>query len=228
MASSSLLLSQSLFCCSPAPNSSLRRLQLSANHAVPPARTPLALPPLRNRLTPSGVGLASPLPLHPISKRSSPFVVRASALPAVSVHTLQWVSAVSTAVLMVTRGTTIQKSFLVPLFALQAPTSIVAWIKGEYGMWTAFLTLLIRLFYFIPGELDLPFLTMLFLITAPYQAMTLRGSQGGALISLAIAAYLAFQHFSRLGNLKKGFEQGSIIATLAIIVVTVVPLFFMF
>ncbi|KAF3332186.1 sucrose-phosphatase 2-like protein [Carex littledalei] len=41
-------------------------------------------------------------------------------------------------------------------------------------MWTAFLTLLIRLFYFIPGELDLAFLTMVFVITAPYQAISLR------------------------------------------------------
>ncbi|XP_078168816.1 cold-regulated 413 inner membrane protein 2, chloroplastic-like isoform X2 [Carex rostrata] len=99
---------------------------------------------------------------------------------------------------------------------------------GEYGMWTAFLTLLIRLFYFIPGELDLPFLTMLFVITAPYQAISIRGTQGGAIIALAIAVYLAFQHFSRLGNLRKAFDQGSIVATLAIICITVVPFFFLF
>jgi Cold acclimation protein WCOR413 len=45
---------------------------------------------------------------------------------------------------------------------------------------------------------------------------------------LAIAAYLAFQHFSRLGNLKKAFEQGSIVATLAIVCITVIPFFFLF
>jgi hypothetical protein len=188
----------------------------------------------RNRASVSlfhGIPIRSPLanPLRiasPMKERKRDTVVRASA--SVSARTLQWVSAVSTGVLMVTRGTTIQKSFLVPLFALQAPASIIAWIKGEYGLWTAFLTLLIRLFYFIPGELDLPFLTMLFVITAPYQATSLRGTQGSAIIALAIAAYLAFQHISRLGNLTKAFDQGSIIATLAIICITAVPFFFFF
>ncbi|XP_020248119.1 cold-regulated 413 inner membrane protein 1, chloroplastic-like isoform X3 [Asparagus officinalis] len=122
-------------------------------------------------------------------------------------QTLQWVSAVSTAVLVFTKGTTIQKSFLVPLFALQAPATVISWIKGEYGVWTTFLALLVRLFYFIPGELDLPFLTMLLVIVAPYQAMNLRGSQAGLIISLVISAYLAFQHFSRAGSLRRSFDQ---------------------
>ncbi|KAJ4821532.1 cold-regulated 413-plasma membrane 2 [Rhynchospora pubera] len=186
--------------------------RVSPFHGIP-TRSPFANP------------LRIALPMK-MKERKRETVVRASA--SVSAQTLQWVSAVSTGILMVTRGTAIQKSFLVPLFALQAPASIIAWIKGEYGMWTAFITLLIRLFYFIPGELDLPFLAMLFVITAPYQAISLRGTQGGAILSLVVAAYLAFQHFSRLGNLKKAFEQGSIIATLAIISITAVPFFFLF
>ncbi|XP_078168815.1 cold-regulated 413 inner membrane protein 2, chloroplastic-like isoform X1 [Carex rostrata] len=190
----------------------------------------------RNRASVSlfhGIPIRSPVvnPLRigsPMKEKKRDTVVRASASLSVSARTLQWVSAVSAGILMVTRGTTIQKSFLVPLVALQAPAGIIGWIKGEYGMWTAFLTLLIRLFYFIPGELDLPFLTMLFVITAPYQAISIRGTQGGAIIALAIAVYLAFQHFSRLGNLRKAFDQGSIVATLAIICITVVPFFFLF
>lgn len=35
----------------------------------------------------------------------------------------------SFSVLMLTKGTAIQKSFLVPLFALQAPTTVISWIK---------------------------------------------------------------------------------------------------
>ncbi|KAH6773567.1 COLD REGULATED 314 INNER MEMBRANE protein 1 [Perilla frutescens var. hirtella] len=65
---------------------------------------------------------------------------------------LQWISAISTAVLMLAKGTAIHKSFLVPLFALLAPGSIVSWMKSEYGLWTAFLALLVRLFFFIPGK----------------------------------------------------------------------------
>lgn len=145
-----------------------------------------------------------------------------------NVRTLQWISTVSTAVLMLARGTSIHKSFLVPLLALQSPSSIVAWIKGEYGIWTAFLALIVRLFFFIPGELELPFMSLLLIIVAPYQVMNLRGTKEGVVLSLTIAAYLAFQHFSRAGSLQKAFDRGSIIATLAIICTLAVPCFFLF
>ncbi|CAK7350276.1 unnamed protein product [Dovyalis caffra] len=112
---------------------------------------------------------------------------------ALNTPNLQWIFAISSAVLMLAKGTAIQKSFLVPLFALQAPANVISWIKGEYGIWTAFLALLVRLF-------------SLFL-----------GKKEGAIVGLVIAGYLAFQHFSRMGNLQKAFEQGSIVATLATI-----------
>ncbi|KAL3522634.1 hypothetical protein ACH5RR_015468 [Cinchona calisaya] len=138
---------------------------------------------------------------------------------------LQWVAAVSTAILMLARGTAIHKSFLVPLFFLQAPNGIVSWIRGEYGFWTVFLALLVRLFFFIPGELELLFVSLLLVIVAPYQVMNLRGKQEGVIISLIIAAYLAFQHYSRAGSLRRAFDQGSIIASLAIICIVAVPCF---
>ncbi|KAH9797617.1 Cold-regulated 413 inner membrane protein 1 [Citrus sinensis] len=106
---------------------------------------------------------------------------------------------------MLAKGTAVPKSFLVPLFALQAPADVISWIKGEYGIWAAFLALLVRLFFFIPG----------------------RGTQQGAIISLVIAGYLAFQHFSRAGNLRKAFEQGSVVATLAIICITALSCLFL-
>ncbi|KAJ6423848.1 hypothetical protein OIU84_024758 [Salix udensis] len=77
-------------------------------------------------------------------------------------------------------------------------------------------------FFFIPGELELPFMALLLVIVAPYQAMNIGGRQEGAIVGLAIAAYLAFQHFSRIGNLQKAFEQGSIVATLAVVCVVVI------
>ncbi|KAM0854235.1 hypothetical protein ACQ4PT_050558 [Festuca glaucescens] len=125
-------------------------------------------------------------------------------------------------VLFLAKGTGIHKPFLVPLFALQAPSSVISWIKSEYGLWTAFLALLVRLFFSVPGELELPLSTMLLVSVAPYQVMNLRGTQGGAIVSLALTAYLAFQHFTRTGGIGKAFDQGSIIATVAIICITVV------
>jgi hypothetical protein len=47
-------------------------------------------------------------------------------------------------------------------------------------------------------------------------------------MSLVIAAYLAFQHFTRVGGPGKAFEQGSIVATLAIICIMIVPLMLLF
>ncbi|PWZ17116.1 Cold-regulated 413 inner membrane protein 2, chloroplastic [Zea mays] len=163
---------------------------------------------------------------QPCRSRGAAAVCHSSAH--LSARTIQWISAGASAVLLVAKGTAIHKSFLVPFFALQAPCSIISWIKGDYGQWTAFLALLVRLFFFIPGELELPLSTMLLVSVAPYQFMDLRGTQGGAVLSLAIAAYLAFQHFTRVGGPGKAFEQGSIVATLAIICIMIVPLMLLF
>ena len=71
-------------------------------------------------------------------------------------------------VLLLAKGTGIHKSFLVPLFALQAPSSAISSdtaicsptypmvpipdVRSEYGLWTAFLGLLVRLFFSLPGR----------------------------------------------------------------------------
>uniref|UniRef100_A0A1J3JB68 Cold-regulated 413 inner membrane protein 1, chloroplastic n=1 Tax=Noccaea caerulescens TaxID=107243 RepID=A0A1J3JB68_NOCCA len=157
-------------------------------------------------------------------KRGSSVVCYAAPI---SVHNLQWISAISCVGLMLARGTGIHKSFVVPLFALTAPSAIISWAKGEYGVWAAFLALLARLFFAFPGELELPFIALLLAIVAPYQVMNIRGKQEGALISLAISCFLAFQHFSRAGSLQKAFDQNSVVATLGIIGVTVVSILFL-
>lgn len=153
-------------------------------------------------------------------RRSKRVVCYAAAL---APRNLQWVCTISSVVLMLAKGTAIHKSFLVPLFALQAPTAVVSWIQGEYGIWSAFLALLVRLFFSFPGELELPFIALLMVIVAPYQVANLRGTKEGVILSLVIAAYLGFQHFTRAGSLQKAFDQGSIIATLAIICILAVP-----
>ncbi|GAA0154177.1 hypothetical protein LIER_37817 [Lithospermum erythrorhizon] len=140
-----------------------------------------------------------------------------------NVDQLQWLSTISTSVLMLVKGTAIHKSFLVPLLALQAPSSIISWMRGEYGIWCAFMALLVRLFFVIPGVFELPLMALLIIIVAPYQVMNLRGKQEGVILSLVIASYLAFHHFTSAGGLKKAFDQGSIIATLAIIFTVGVP-----
>lgn len=131
-------------------------------------------------------------------------------------------------VLLVSKETGIHKSLLVPWFAQQAPRSVISWIKSEYGLWTAFLAILVRLFLPTPGELELPLSTMLLISIAPYQVMSLRGTQAGAILSLALAAYLAFQYFTRTGGLGRAFHLGSIVATLAIICIVVINVILLF
>lgn len=53
-----------------------------------------------------------------------------------------------------------------------------------------------------------------------------RGTQEGAIVSLLIAVYLAFQHFSRTG-LQNAFDQGSVVATLGILGITIASFLFL-
>lgn len=113
------------------------------------------------------------------------------------------------------------------------------------------------LFYALAlGELELPFMALVLVIVAPNQVMNLRwvkssfllaepyvglvvvflfshlydvmyrGMQEGAIIAVLIAVYLGFQHFSRT-SLQKSLEQGSIVATVAIICIVVASLLFL-
>ncbi|OQU87279.1 cold-regulated 413 inner membrane protein 1, chloroplastic [Sorghum bicolor] len=146
-----------------------------------------------------------------------------------SAETMQLISVMAAATLMLATGTSIRKPLLVPLFALRAPSSVVLWLRDDYGRWTAFLGGLLRLLYFIPGELELPLSTVLLVTCAPYQfIMNLRKSQGAAILAAATAGYLMFQHFTRMRCFRKAFDRESIIATSSIICMTVTSLTLVF
>ncbi|VAH23006.1 unnamed protein product [Triticum turgidum subsp. durum] len=212
-------------------------MSISLRLAIPTA-APCPAPPPRARAarnagcSPLSCRGCAALPLRPqplvrpCRSRGSAVVCSASAY--LSPPTTQWVSVAAAAVLLLAKGTGIHKSFLVPLFVLQAPTAVISWIKSEYGLWTAFLALVVRLFLPFPGELELPLSTMLAVSVAPYQVMNVRGTQGGAIVSLVLAAYLAFQHFTRTGGIGKAFDQGSIVATMAIICIAVINVILLF
>ncbi|VAH10304.1 cold-regulated 413 inner membrane protein 2, chloroplastic [Triticum aestivum] len=148
-----------------------------------------------------------------------------STMLAVSVAPYQ---VMNVSVLLVAKETGIHKSWLMPWFAQQAPSSVIPWIKREYGLWTAFLAILVRLFLPTPGELELPLSTMWLIIIAPYQVMSLRGTQAGRILSLGVAVYLAFQYFTRNRGLGRAFRPGSIVATLAVICITVTNVILLF
>ncbi|KAL6845374.1 hypothetical protein ACP4OV_024869 [Aristida adscensionis] len=151
-----------------------RRRRRRHRHRLGPARAPVRDPEPR----------CSSLPLTPSSGRSRRWrrlgdAAMCCASAQLGAEGMQWISVAATGILMVARGSCIHKSFLAPFFALQAPSRAISWIKGDYGQWTAFLLLLMRLLYFIPGELELPLSAMLLVLIAPYQFMNLRCSRRG-------------------------------------------------
>ncbi|KAL4321644.1 hypothetical protein AHAS_Ahas14G0131100 [Arachis hypogaea] len=73
------------------------------------------------------------------------------------------------------------------------------------------------------GELELPFLALLLVILSPYEVMRIRDTKEGAIISLLIAVYLAYQHFSRT-SLQKSLDQGSIVITIAVVCIIIASL----
>jgi hypothetical protein len=130
-------------------------------------------------------------------------------------------------VLLFVKNVSIPKQFLVPLLALEIPHDAHRWIKGDYGLWTAFLALAVKLFYHIPGELELPLYLLLVIITAPLQLTQYRGSTPAAIVTLAIAAFLGYKHFESSGSLEGTFKGEKIFPSIAIIILVVIPILYL-
>ncbi|KAI5076377.1 hypothetical protein GOP47_0008442 [Adiantum capillus-veneris] len=143
-------------------------------------------------------------------------------------ESLRWIFAGAAAVLMYLKNTSINKNILVPLLALQAPRDVVTAVRGEYGLWAAFLALLVRLFYQLPGELELPLVLVLLLITAPLQVLDIRRTTAALVVSACVAAYLVYQHVNGAGGVKESFKGGALLASLAVIILVVVPVVIFF
>lgn len=150
----------------------------------------------------------------------------ACALPA-SPETLRWVSVAAAAVLLFIKNVSIPKQFLVPLLAIEIPRDANGWIKGDYGLWTGFLALAIKLFYRIPAELELPLYLVLLIITAPFQLTQYRGTVPAAVATLAIAGYLAYEHYKTTGSVKATFQGEKIFPSIALIILVVIPILYL-
>lgn len=53
------------------------------------------------------------------------------------------------------------------------------------------------------------------------------GTQAGMVISIAASAYLIYQHVTRTGGIKKAFDQGVVVPTIAIACLICVPFIFL-
>ncbi|BBN06909.1 hypothetical protein MPTK1_3g24880 [Marchantia polymorpha subsp. ruderalis] len=147
------------------------------------------------------------------------------ALPA-SVETLRWIFVAAATSLLFLKNAAIPKHFLVPLLVLELPREALSWMRGEYGLWTAFVAILVKLFYQIPGEVHLPLYVLILVITAPIQLTQYRGSTPASLASIALAVYLAVEHYRSTGGVNEAFKSNKLLPTLAILALVVIPILF--
>ncbi|KAG6551249.1 hypothetical protein Mapa_007175 [Marchantia paleacea] len=146
-------------------------------------------------------------------------------LPA-SVETLRWIFVAAATALLFLKNANIPKHFLVPLLVLELPREALSWMRGEYGLWTAFIALLVKLFYQIPGEVYLPLYVLILVITAPIQLTQYRGSTPAALASIVLAVYLAVEHYRSTGGVNEAFKSNKLLPTLAILALVLIPVLF--
>lgn len=134
----------------------------------------------------------------------------------ISTETVRWCVAAACAVLLLKRDAGARKQFWAGILALEAPRDWVSWARSEYGLWVACIGLALKLFYTIPAELDYPLAVYLLLVCAPAQALAQRGTVGAAVVSTALALFVAFQYFSNSVRLSDAFKGEHLINTLLI------------
>jgi hypothetical protein len=152
---------------------------------------------------------------------------------------LQWLAVIAAIYLLVLDRTNwrtnLLTALLVPYLALQLPEPIFGFLRGNIGLWIAFIAVVIRLFFAsqfpqtIHGDLELPASFILLIVTAPTMLVAYRRSIWADAISLIIGAYLMIQHINNAGGCRPAFsESRGVSHTIGIILLFVAPLWAIF
>jgi len=123
--------------------------------------------------------------------------------------------------------TNILTSLLVPYIALNLPSFLLGYIRGEIGYWVAFVAVVLRLFFpkNFPDEAELPASLLLLLVTAPSLVVNLRFELPGEIISVAIGFYLLYEHIIAAGGFRKAFAERGVPISIGIILLFVAPFY---
>ncbi|KAL2927535.1 hypothetical protein RDABS01_019874 [Bienertia sinuspersici] len=148
---------------------------------------------------------------------------------------LQWLASFSAIYLLVLDRTNwktnILTGLLVPYIFFSLPAVLFNLLRGQVGMWIAFVAVILRLFFpkHFPDWLELPGAIILILVVAPdLIAFTIRGSWIGAGICLAIGCYLLQEHIRASGGFRNSFTRANGISnTVGIILLLVYPVWFL-
>lgn len=151
----------------------------------------------------------------------------------------QWLAVIAAIYLLVLDRTNwrtnLLTALLVPYLALQLPGFIFDFLRGNVGLWIAFIAVVIRLFFAsqlpqtIHGDLELPAAFILLIVTAPKFLVEYRTSAWGEAISVIIGLYLLIQHISQAGGCRPAFaEPRGVSHTIGIILLFVAPVWAIF
>ncbi|KAH9610589.1 hypothetical protein KSS87_000874 [Heliosperma pusillum] len=128
----------------------------------------------------------------------------------------QWLAAISAIYLLVLDKTNwktnILTGLLVPYIFFSLPGVLFSILRGEIGMWIAFVTVILRVFFpkKFPDWLELPGAVILIIVVAPdLIANYVRGNWIGAGVCLAIGGYLLQEHIRASGGFRNSFTKAN-------------------
>ncbi|KAJ9562272.1 hypothetical protein OSB04_007432 [Centaurea solstitialis] len=145
---------------------------------------------------------------------------------------LAWVASFAAIYLLILDRTNwrsnILTTLLVPYVFFSLPSSIFFFLRGQFGMWVAVISVVLRLFLprHFPDWLEMPGSMILLMVVAPNLfAHTIRGSWVGLAICLLIGCYLLQQHIRASGGFRNSFVQSHGISnTIGILLLLVYPM----
>ncbi|KAL4581842.1 hypothetical protein LXL04_006374 [Taraxacum kok-saghyz] len=145
---------------------------------------------------------------------------------------LSWVASFSAMYLLILDRTNWRSnmltSLLVPYIYFSLPPSLFHFFKGQFGVWVAFIAVVLRLFFprQFPDWLEMPGSLILLLIVAPSLfAEGFRGSWIGIAICLMIGCYLLQEHIRASGGFRNSFMQSHGVSnTIGILLLLIYPM----
>lgn len=148
---------------------------------------------------------------------------------------LQWLASAAAIYLLILDRTNwktnILTGLLVPYIFFSLPTVLFNFLRGQVGMWIAFIAVILRLFFpeRFPDWLELPGAIILIIVVAPNLfAYTFRGDVVGAAVCLVIGGYLLQEHIRASGGFRNSFTRANGISnTIGIILLLVFPVWYL-
>ncbi|KAI3777067.1 hypothetical protein L1987_46861 [Smallanthus sonchifolius] len=145
---------------------------------------------------------------------------------------LSWVASFSAIYLLILDRTNWRSnmltSLLVPYIFFSLPPSLFYFLRGQFGMWVAFIAVVLRLFFprHFPDWLEIPGSLILLLVVAPKLfAHVFRDSWAGVVICLLIGCYLLQEHIRASGGFRNSFKHTHGISnTIGILLLFVYPM----